>query len=218
MPSLPSLPPFEDSAEEGPDDHSDLNIHLSPIHSSPIHSTPSASAHHTAASTIRPPSSTASTARFANSLASRSSKSSLGMTSSRGMASGKSQYDSFDISVIPSLPNPDLGLAADRYSDEDEVDEEQSRESVPDEDEVDEEQSKESVPEIYLPPEDDSDDRDGEQDISLTDALQSVSRTSSPSFPMDSFGATPKKSYDYSVSLKSEPKVGLGVLCTTRYL
>jgi hypothetical protein len=42
MPSLPSLPPFEeDSAEADLDDRSvpdeDLNSHLSPIHSSPMH-------------------------------------------------------------------------------------------------------------------------------------------------------------------------------------
>jgi hypothetical protein len=104
------------------------------------------------------------------------------------MSSRKSQHDSFDISVIPSLP----GINTRHFSDDDETDEEQSRESVP---------------EVYLPPEDDSDDRDGEQDISLTDALQSVSRTSSPPFPVESFEETPKKNYDYSVSLKSEPKV-----------
>ncbi|KAF8238118.1 hypothetical protein L208DRAFT_1243498 [Tricholoma matsutake] len=187
MPSLPSLPPFEDSVEAdiALDEH--LSNNLSPIHSSPMHSTPAASAHHTAASTIRPPSSASSTARFANSLVSRSSKSSLGMTSSRGISSNKSPHDSFNISVIPSLPNID-------------------RRHYSDEDETDEEQSKESVLEVYLPPRDDFDDRDGEQDISLTEALQSVSRTSSPPFPVESFETTQKKSYDYSVSLNSEPK------------
>jgi hypothetical protein len=114
------------------------------------------------------------------------------MASSRGMSSRKSQHDSFEISVIPSLPNIDFEPPTGRYSDEEETDEEQSRESVP---------------EAYLPPEEDLDDRDGEQDISLTEALQPVSRTSSPSFPMASFDGTPKKNYDYSISLKSEPKV-----------
>ena len=104
------------------------------------------------------------------------------------MSSRRSQHDSFDVSVIPSLPNIDIR----HYSDGEETDEAQS---------------KESIPEGYLPPEDDFDDRDAEQDISLTEALQSVSRTSSPSFPAESFHATPKKNYDYSVSLKSEPKV-----------
>jgi hypothetical protein len=206
MPSLPSLPPFEDSAEPVDSDSQsvldeDLDDGLSPIHSSPVHSTPAASAHNTAASTIRPPSSTSSTARFANSLASRSSKSSLGLGSSRGMSSGKSQRDSFEISVIPSLPNIDFEPSTGRYFDEEETDEELSRESVP---------------EVYLPPEEeDLDDREGEQDISLAEALQPVSRTSSPSFPMASFDGTPRKGYDYSVSLKSEPKVSAALYSTS---
>lgn len=104
------------------------------------------------------------------------------------MTSRKSQHDSFDVSVIPSLPKIDIR----HYSDGEETGEELS---------------KESIPEDYLPPEEDLDDMGGDQDISLTEALQSVSRTSSPSFPADSFQTTPKKNYDYTVSLKSEPKV-----------
>jgi hypothetical protein len=105
------------------------------------------------------------------------------------MTSRRSQHDSFDISVIPSLPN----VEPRDYSDDDEMDEEHT---------------KESLPEVYLPPEDDFDDGDRERDISLTEALQSVSRTSSPPFLGESLDNTPKKNYDYSViSLKSESKV-----------
>ncbi|KAJ7617438.1 hypothetical protein DFH06DRAFT_1364428 [Mycena polygramma] len=70
--------------------------------------------------------------------------------------------------------------------------------------ELESEQSRESVPEVYLPPAEDeeSEDEEGGPDLSLTDALGSVSRTSSPQRDE----ATPKKNYDYSVSLRSEPK------------
>ncbi|KAF7308394.1 PACT-coil-coil domain-containing protein [Mycena chlorophos] len=58
-----------------------------------------------------------------------------------------------------------------------------------------EQSSKDSVPEVYLPPEDD----DEEEALSLTDALELVSSPGRDN-------ATPKKNYDYSVSLKSEPR------------
>lgn len=191
MPSLPSLPPFEDSAED-PDELDELDYDLNL--SSPLHSTPAtASMHNTAASTIRPTSSTSSTARFANSIASRSTKSSLALSSSHRISSRRNHPDSFDISMIPSLPdiNAEPGTTHFSY------------------DETDEEISKDSVPDVYLPPEDGFDDHDGERDLSLTEALQSISQTGSPPYPMGSFekDTTPKKNYDYSVSLKSEPKV-----------
>lgn len=191
MPSLPSLPPFEDSAEEH-SDHDELDD-LSDM-SSPLHSTPAAaSIHNTAASTIRPTSSTSSTARFASSIASRSTKSSSVLSASRGMSTRRDQPDSFDVSMIPSLPNITAEPGTGHYSYQD-----------TDKDEV----SKESVPEIYLPPEIDYDGKDGEEDFSLAEALQSISRTGSPPYAKGSFSdATPKKNYDYSVSLKSEPKV-----------
>lgn len=197
MPSLPSLPPFEDSADPDNDDHDDLDVDLLNISnmSSRIHSTPAASAHHTATSTIRPTSSTSSTARFASSIASRSTKSSLGLSkssSSRGMSTRRSHPDSFNVSMIPSLPDISAEPGTTHYLEEDETDEAHSKESVPD---------------VYLPPEDDYDEEEEQDDISLTGALESVSRTSSPPYPMKSFEATPKKSYDYSVSLKSEAKV-----------
>ncbi|KAF9466148.1 hypothetical protein BDZ94DRAFT_1341734 [Collybia nuda] len=181
MPSLPSLPPFEDSAEEysehdGLDDLSDI--------SSPLQSTPAAaSMHNTAASTIRPTSSTSSTARFASSIASRSTKSSI-LSSSRGISARRNQPDSFDISIIPSLPNITAEPGTENSSSH----------------EIDEEVSKDSVPEIYLPPEIDYNGRDGDEDFSLAEALQSISHTDSPHTKGSFTDSTPKKNYDYSPS------------------
>ncbi|KAJ7879992.1 hypothetical protein B0H14DRAFT_2708159 [Mycena olivaceomarginata] len=193
MPSLPSVPAFGDS--EGEDDSlnqisnvrdaDEVEEQLSNI-SAPMHSTPTASSHH--ASTMRAASSTSSASRFANSIA-RTSRSSTGRSSAR-VSSRQSHPDSFDdVSAIPSLPDirPERGTG--HYSSEDE--------------DLDFHQSKESVPDVYLPPEEDAEDE--EPDLSLTDALESVSRTSSPQrFSQED--ATPKKNYDYSVSLRSEPK------------
>lgn len=209
MPSLPSLPPFEDSAaqfsSEMLDEHDedeDQEEGQGDI-SAPIHSTPTAnSGHHTAASTIRPPASTGSSARFAHSIASRSSKSSsLGLSSSRASSDRKSRHDSFDVSMIPSLPQIHPVHATGHYSDDTDTD-------------FDLEDSKESVPEVYLPPEEDNFDEEEEEGVSLTDALQSVSRTGSPppNKRMDD-GNTPKKAYDYSMSLRSEPKVCVFHVC-----
>jgi hypothetical protein len=50
------------------------------------------------------------------------------------------------------------------------------------------------------------DEEAGEPEFSLSEALQSVSRASTPPIPFTKDN-TPKKPYDYSVSLKSEPKV-----------
>ncbi|KAG5644884.1 hypothetical protein DXG03_007525 [Asterophora parasitica] len=193
MPSLPSLPGFEDLSDPGHDELTEFDEDPNDI-SSPITSTPlPASAHHTMASTIRPTSSTSSTARFASSIASRSNKStSQGPGSSRGASSRRSHPDSFDISRIPSLPN----ISAEPWSGD------------IDDDETDEGPSKDSVPDVYLPPVEDFDDGERERDVSLDDALQSVSRSSSPPYPPDAFEhqGTPKKYYEYSMSLKSEPK------------
>jgi hypothetical protein len=106
----------------------------------------------------------------------------------------KGHQESFDVSVIPSLPDGGDG------SDEDEMEDTGRRYSLL--------KSKDSVPDVYLPPEEEDDA--AAQHFSLTEALESVSRASSP-FPHDDgveqiYDATPKK-YDYSVSLRSEPKV-----------
>lgn len=186
MPSLPSLPPFdEDSVDAETALHHDYDDQfqedLENISSSRIHSTPP-SLHHTITTTTRNLSSTSSTARFAHSIASRSSKSSVALSTTR-----RTQHDSFE---VPSLPRIRPANVTGRYQDE--------------------EESKSSVPDVYLPPPDeDEDDLDRKSDLSMTNALESISLTSSPPFSPEAMEhqETPKKNYDYSVSLKSEPKV-----------
>ncbi|KAL0576236.1 hypothetical protein V5O48_005746 [Marasmius crinis-equi] len=183
MPSLPSLPPMDDSSDNISLEESSDNIvgseeSLNNI-ASPIHSTPAVSSHHStrifrgggSVGSMGASSNTGSAARFANSIA-RSSRSSVARSrfsisaASSNPKQGKdhSGLESFDISAIPSLPD-----AAGQGSDI-EVD------SIDD----------------------------------LSDALESVSRTSSP-FPasIEPPGETPgnkTKYFDYEVSLKSEPK------------
>ena len=60
-----------------------------------------------------------------------------------------------------------------------------------------------SVADAYLPP---MDVTGIEDDLDITDALQSVSRSGSP---IEQVVPTPRKGYDYSVSLRSEPKVSV---------
>ncbi|KAG6863188.1 hypothetical protein C0991_007675 [Blastosporella zonata] len=203
MSSLPSLAGFEDESDgpelEGPsaersDFDDDLNEFSSPITSTPAH----ASSHHTMASTIRPSSSTSSTARFASSIASRSTKSSS-KSSSRGPLSshGASPYsrkghpDSFDISRIPSLPD----ISAEPWGGSDET--------------TDEESSKDSVPDVYLPPAAHNEEEEAAE-LPFEEAFQHANQTGSPRYSSKSmsidYGGTPKRNYDYSVSLKSEPK------------
>ena len=184
MPSLPSIPVMEDSADGRSETTDDLSGD-----SDPIHSTPAAFSSHTnTMSTIKQPLalSATSTARFANSITSRSSKSGMSASGSKGSVSRQSmapqQQHSFDISMIPSLPPPHDDMEI-RSSDQDT----QSRDS--------------SVGDAYLPP---IDIPGMEDDLDLTDALQSVSRSGSP---VEQVNPTPRKGYDYSVSLRSEPKV-----------
>ncbi len=192
MPSLPSLPPFEDSGDleesSDPNQHDDEDNYdeLFANISSPMQSTPTSS-HNTVTSTFRGPPSATSTARFAHSIASRSNKS-LTNTGSRGLTSRMSQHESFD---IPSLPEIHRTAGTSLMSDGTEEDMEKSK----------------SIPDVYLPPPDEEDD--DHRELSLTDALESISRSGSPPFATGpaSREQTPKKSYDYSTGLISEPKV-----------
>lgn len=183
MPSLPSIPGFDDSAEEleisseAPAPDNDEDIDLSPI-PTPFHSTPAVSSHY--ASTARSRSSTSSATRFANSIA-RSARSSAG----GGGSTRQTHEDSFDVSPISSLPRISMERGTGHYSSEED------------------QESKESVPEMYLPPQD-AEDANGE-DLSISEALQSVSRTSSPY--LGDFEPTPKKNADYFVPLRPEPEV-----------
>lgn len=185
MPSLPSLPSFDGSDEEleGPTPsrvipdglEDDFDDSLGDI-SSPMHSTP-ATSNHTHTTTIHAPPSAASTARFAHSIASRSSKSSVGPTTLK-------THDSFDITDIPSLSAIPRENSTFNRSRED--------------------SHRNTKPGAHLPAEDD--EEAGDPEYSLSEALQSVSRASTPPIPFAK-GNTPKKAYDYSISLKSEPKV-----------
>ncbi|KAI0057426.1 hypothetical protein BV25DRAFT_1892643 [Artomyces pyxidatus] len=170
MPSLPSLPAFEDSADNiatsTTEESQDEDI------SAPLQSTPALSSH-TATSTIRLQASPSSTARFAQSLASRASRSTSAFSSSHSLkrsAATPVHHDSLsfdDVSAIPSLPGVhDSGM--------DEADMDLSGAAH----------------------------EDGLEDLSMADALQSISRTSSP----EPDSGRMQKKYDYSVSLKSEPK------------
>ncbi|KAF9073179.1 hypothetical protein BDP27DRAFT_1319010 [Rhodocollybia butyracea] len=182
MPSLPSVPGFDDSAEisnytENPEQNHDTRDERSfGQPDSPIHSTP-------AASTIRPSSSTNSTTRFANSLA-RSARSSLVYSSvSRAQSTRPSYSDSFDISAIPPLPEDNF---------EDESDYQPTSDDLLG--------SKESAPEEFGCRTEGEEERD--LDISLPDALESIS---SPYNSEPERGRSTKEpSYiDYEVPLKS---------------
>ncbi|KAJ3512287.1 hypothetical protein NLJ89_g3604 [Agrocybe chaxingu] len=179
MPSLPSLPPFEDSTGEDELQNAEINDmdneesgdNMETM-STRIHSTP-ASTHHTLTSTFRAPGSSSSTARFAQSIESRSNKSLTGPLSVRGMPSRRSHHDSFE---VPSLPHIEPAAATGHYSEETDEDME----------------SRSSVPEVYLPPEEDENPDREDRDFSLTDALDQED--------------TPKKGQEFSFSAASESK------------
>ncbi|KAF8639093.1 hypothetical protein AX17_001738 [Amanita inopinata Kibby_2008] len=160
MPSLPSLPPFEDSADvglESSDILSESDVEFNDM-ATAAHSTPAATSH--AASTFRAPSSASSTARFARSIASRSAKSSTGPPSASVV--GRAAMESFDASRIPSLPR--IHVEAEDHSDDMDSDVEQ-----------------ESKRDVYVPP---LGDRYEDDDLSISDALQSISRSSSPAYAL----------------------------------
>ncbi|KAF5379308.1 hypothetical protein D9757_007667 [Collybiopsis confluens] len=128
MPSLPSVPVFDDSAEfthssDDPEPNRAVAVEEEEEEEdfsfgslkSPIHSTPAASSHY--ASTMRAASSTSSATRFANSIA-RSARSSLAHSSASRVLSGRPSYpDSFEISAIPSLPGDGLEYSSDERED-----------------------------------------------------------------------------------------------------
>jgi hypothetical protein len=136
-----------------------------------MHSTPT-----TVATSQRGSITNSSTARFAHSIASRSSRSS----------SGKIKHASFDVPSLPVIHPTTLG----QDSDEEDI------------------ESRSSVPDIYLPPEVDDEQHEAAPDYSLADALGSISREGSPLLPEITQDGK-QKSFDYSVSLRSEPKVSL---------
>lgn len=192
MPSLPSLPALDDSLDDpetssNPDQSDDSQNIL------PVHSTPALSSH--TQTTIRAPQSTSSTARFAHSIASRSSKSAL---SASGMTTVKPPSDeTFDISRIPSLP--DVNGAHD-YDDDDDL-----RSS-------DQDTEESSLPRSP-PPLEPNISQGFDRDLDLSEALRSISRSNSPEG--DIVPTPQKKGYDYSASLRSEKKVRVSCLFGT---
>jgi hypothetical protein len=207
MPSLPSLPHFDDDEEEGDNSESRHSLRLSDPSQSvqhhldqsfgqeslPLTSTPAAFSHHTVASTILAPSSTSSAARFAASLVSRSTSGKSAISGTSTKISHKKDDPSFDASGIPQLPDGQYdGFEQEAFSDE------ESSVDIP------------SVPH-HSRGEGIVDDYGDNDALSLMDALESVSRTSSP-YPLDEGPldeGPSKKKYDYSISLRSEPKVHL---------
>ncbi|KDQ61486.1 hypothetical protein JAAARDRAFT_511841 [Jaapia argillacea MUCL 33604] len=195
MPSLPSLPVFDDDLTSSDLHSSQDNLSLD---SFPVQSTPAAaSSHtHTVTSTIRPPNSTSSTTRFAHSIASRSitTRSALSVSGGRTVSVRRGMQDSFDeVSVIPNLPGAPRDSSGSGSGEEEEY-------RVMDE-------SKRSLHDDYMVHSGGHPEDDEFEDLSLTDALESVSRSGSPypTYPPDP-EPTPKKNYDYSVSLRTETK------------
>ena len=236
IPSLPSFPAFSDDSldhdqfTEG-DAQPDSIMDDDSLLSSPIQSTPMQPSTN---NTLRPPSSATSTARFANSIASRSSKtsfasqstkSSTGLQFSRGLSMRSSRKeDSFEASVIAPMGSLNSGdvsgdSAAGRdlpvketYSDKASFTSQAIRSRSFSSGPVRRgdlgasgtvakaEISQDSVPDVYLPPMEDP------TGYSLTEALESVSRSPSP--VRDS---TPRKPgyFENNTSVKSEPRVRL---------
>lgn len=198
MPSLPSLPGFDDSAAEDVDPSLSRarSVSLSLSHNSvslpPVQSTPAIS-FATTRSTIRPQSSTSSTVRFANSIhTNRSGKSTFS-----GSGSGSREK------TVRSALDESFNVPEISYHYEEDGDAEQ--EMVID--------SGSGFPDVHFSTHHISQEElegEGEQELSLTEALESISRTSSPRPDVHEIDngtmRTPAqfKTYDYSVSLRAE--------------
>lgn len=181
MPSLPSMPALDDSEAEP------LTSRILPAESDentdedekPQNiSSPQYSTPIGSQYAARPSASASATAR----LSSKTSRRSL----SASIRSRNSKHDAFNIKKVPSYPR--INVAAGN-----------AQELAPDV----EEESKSSVPDAYLPPPEDEElDAQG---FSISDALQSVSRSNSPApFSADAFeeDRIPNKNYDHSPESK----------------
>jgi len=181
MPSLPSMPALDDSEAEP------LTSRILPAESDentdedekPQNiSSPQYSTPIGSQYAARPSASASATAR----LSSKTSRRSLGAS----IRSRNSKHDAFNIKKVPSYPriNVAAGNAQELASDV-------------------EEESKSSVPDAYLPPPEDEElDAQG---FSISDALQSVSRSNSPApFSADAFeeDRIPNKNDDHSPESK----------------
>jgi len=208
MPSLPPVPDFEDdsgilsssqisSHPANPGETSHKSRSSDVLHASdeslPYQSTPTFSHLQRTVSTVRPPPSAKSSARFAQSLASSRSRSTRSVASQSRNGSGKQfRDDTFDVSEIRPVP-PDVSTD----SDDDYVGA-MSLELA---------NSKASIPVNYqsqaLSLE--------EEELDLTEAMEDIDRSHQSFQPEDhSMDVSPRKGgeyYDYEVSLTSETKV-----------
>lgn len=233
MPSLPSLPHFDDSVtpssdESGLEQSQDDSGFGQSI--SPYQSTPAASSHAGTRTTIRPPSSssTGSSARFATSLsrsrlqasASTTTKSSLGSARSSGFGFSASRGGvwrsqsgakvpgeddgSFDVSSIPHLPGPPSEGSLHSMSIEIDSFAVPPRSA---------ERTRSTIPDAYLPPDGEEDAENFPAGDEIADALGSISRSGSASPHPSDFetededGRNKTTYYDYKEPLKGEPKV-----------
>lgn len=208
MPSLPPVPDFEDdtgilsssqisSHSANPRGPPHISGSSDVLHASdeslPYQSTPTFSHLQRTASTVRPPPSARSSARFAQSLASSRSRSTRSSASQSRNGSGKQLRDeTFDVSEIKPVP-PDASIdSGDDYAGA------MSLELA---------NSKASIPVDYQPQAPSLD----EEELDLTEAMEDIGRSRSPFQPEDRSMDVPSKKggkyYDYEVSLKSEAKV-----------
>ena len=207
MPSLPPVPDFEDDSEilsssqisssVNPKEPSHKSRSSDVLHPSdeslPYQSTPTVSQLQRTASTVRPPPSARSSARFAQSLASSRSRSTRSGASQSKSGSGKQfRNDSFDVSEIKPVP-PDVSSDSDDgYAGAVSLELANSKVSIP----VD---YRSQAPSLE------------EEELDLTEAMEDIGRSRSSFRPEDpSMDISSKKGgkyYDYEVSLKSEAKV-----------
>ena len=208
MPSLPPVPDFEDdsgilsssrisSHSANPREVSNKSRSSDVLHASdeslPYQSTPTLPHSQRTTSTIRPPPSARSSARFAHSLASSRSRSTRsGASQSRSRIGGQFRDDTFDVSEIKPVP-PDISTDSD-----DNYVGAMSLELA---------NSKASIPINYQPQAPSLD----EEELDLTEAMEDIGRGDSSFQPEDhSSDLSPRKGgkyYDYEVSLQSETKV-----------
>ena len=209
MPSLPPVPDFEDDSgilsssqisshsvnpREPSRESGSSDVLRSSDQSLPYQSTPTFSHLQRTISTVRPPPSAKSSARFAQSLASSRSRSTRSTASQSRSGSGRQlKDDTFDVSEIKPVP-PDVSSDSD-----DDYAAAMSLELA---------NSKVSIPVDFQPQAPSLD----EEDLDLTEAMEDVGRSRESFQPedrsMDLSSRKEPKYYDYEVSLKSEAKVG----------
>lgn len=219
MPSLPPVPDFEDdsgilssshisSRSANPKEASYKSGSSDVLHASdeslPYQSTPTVSHSQRTISTIQPPPSAKSSARFAQSLASSRSRSTKSAASQSRNGVGKQfRDDTFDVSEIRPVP-PDVSTDSDDdYVGAVSLELANSRASIP----------------INFQPQAHS----LEEELDLTEAMEDIGRSHSPLQPEDrSMDVSSRKGeggyYDYEVSLKSESQVSSRLVISVRGL